>query len=80
VDRVRTELVGPLVVAERRREAARERVLAAADRGGASGRLLAGAVGRLLVRVGSRLETAGAVRAAATSFAVVADPCRGCAN
>lgn len=80
MDRVMAELVGPMTAAERRREAERERVLAAADGGAGPGRSLAGGVGRLLVQVGGRLETVGAARAAIRSFGVAADPCHGCAQ
>lgn len=80
MDRVWVELVGPMVAVERRRQAERERVLASVDGGDGRGRSLVFAAGRLLVRVGCRLETVGAARPAMRSFVVVADPCRGCAT
>lgn len=79
MDRVGVEMVGPMMAAERRREAERERLLVAVDRAG-RGRPLAGVVGRLLVRAGGRLEAAAAPRAVARPFSIVADPCGGCAN
>ena len=75
MDRMRVEL-GRWRLEELRREAARERALAALRLGG-EGRP-AVAAGRLLVRVGARLESIGPRRRAAAGFVPV--PCGGCAD
>ena len=62
MDRTRVELIGPMILTELRREAERERAVAAVPGTGKRGLVVTGAVGRLLVRAGRRLEEAGAAR------------------
>lgn len=74
------ELVGPREVAERRRTAERERMLAVVEASNARHRPLAVALGRMLVRSGQRVEALGTSSAARRPVGQVGDPCGGCAN
>ncbi|MDP9364038.1 MAG: hypothetical protein M3Q10_07400 [Chloroflexota bacterium] len=77
MDSVRVELVGPLLVDDLRREAARERALAAVPGNRAVWPAVAMA-GRLLVRGGTWLVALAQARRAVTTFVPV--PCGGCAD
>ncbi len=76
MDRVRVELDGRWRLEDMRREAVHDRALAALRRDGAGRPAVA--AGRLLARVGARLESIGPRRRAAAGFVPV--PCGGCAD
>ena len=71
MDRTRVELIGPMRLDELRREAERERAVAALPRTGTRGSMVAAAVGRVLVRAGRRLEAVGG----AGPLVLTADQC-----
>ncbi len=79
MDRVRVELVGPLLIEEERRRAERERLLTAVDRAIPHERRTVARLGGLLIRLGERLEAAGA-RRPAPQLRIATDPCGGCAR
>jgi hypothetical protein len=75
IDPYRGEVFFHLILDERRREAERVRSVLVYRQPGA-GSLLLAALGRLLMRVGNRLQE----RAIPATPARIVDPCRGCAN
>jgi hypothetical protein len=69
MDRVRTELMPPLLVAEMQREAHRQALAEAACPCARIGPALATRIGGFLIRAGRRLEAAGQQRSDARSTA-----------
>ncbi|MGH2614000.1 MAG: hypothetical protein ACRDJC_02075 [Thermomicrobiales bacterium] len=70
MDRVRTELMPPLLIAEMRREARRIALAEAACPSTRLGPALATRVGGVLIRVGCRLEAAGQKRVTGSPVAI----------
>ena len=80
MDRVRVELVGPLLIEEERRRAGRERLLTAVDQAVSKQRRAGARLGGLLMRLGGRLEAAGTSRPTPRLLPIATDPCGGCAR
>ena len=75
IDPYRGDVFFHLILDERRREAERTLLVLASRQPGAGSHLLA-ALGRLLLRIGYRLQNV----AIPATPAWLADPCHGCAN
>ena len=80
VDRVRVELVRPLLIEEGRRRAERERLLIAVDQAIPAERRTVARLGSLLIRLGGRLEAIGTRRPAPRPLMLATGPCGGCAR
>lgn len=75
MDRTCSELLPPLIVADRLAEARREALADLAPPAPNAGDKLALLLGNLLIRIGCRLDAAGRRRAAAIPLTLLPSPC-----